>query len=176
MRPARFVLLVPLAGQVPDFLLHHGLHQRQSRLPQQVAHALLQQADYVGQWQDHLNVGVLVGSDPAELLHGSLLLDLVSSLHSDSLLFLGRKNQPSAYYGRQFESRYFLRSTGHRRLTCHTVSRNRTRRKRPTAQSPTPPSSLHWQLNLSGAKREDGWSIIFMQSSLLFARSSFRSS
>jgi hypothetical protein len=27
------------------------------------------------------------------------------SLHSDSLLFLGRKNQPSAYYGRQFESR-----------------------------------------------------------------------
>ena len=35
---------------------------------------------------------------------------IVSS--SDSLLFLGRKIQPSAHYGRQFESRYFLRSNG----------------------------------------------------------------
>ena len=58
--------------------------------------------------------GILLRGDPAELLHGSLLFDLVLSLHSDSLLFLGRKNQPSAYYGRQFESRYFLRFTGHR--------------------------------------------------------------
>src|ERR1019366_4184413 len=30
----------------------------------------------------------------AELLHRSLLVDLVSSFHSDSLLFLGRKNHP----------------------------------------------------------------------------------
>jgi ferritin-like metal-binding protein YciE len=35
---------------------------------------------------------VLFGGDPAELLHGSLLFDLVLSLHSDSLLFLGREN------------------------------------------------------------------------------------
>jgi hypothetical protein len=33
----------------------------------------------------------LLRGDPAELLHGSLLFDLVLSLHSDSLLFLGRK-------------------------------------------------------------------------------------
>jgi len=39
------------------------------------------------------------------------LFDLVLSLHSDSP-FSWQKNQPSAHYGRQFESRYFLRVTG----------------------------------------------------------------
>src|SRR5579872_1319899 len=71
-----------------------------SGMLQQVADALLQQAHYLGQRQHHLNVGVLFGCEPAELLHGSLLFDLVLSLHSDSLLFLGRKNSPSAHYGR----------------------------------------------------------------------------
>jgi hypothetical protein len=33
----------------------------------------------------------LFGGEPAELLHGPWLVDLVSFLHSDSLLFLGRK-------------------------------------------------------------------------------------
>jgi hypothetical protein len=44
--------------------------------------------------QHHLYVGILFGGEPAELLHGSLLFDLVLSLHSDSLLFLGRKTHP----------------------------------------------------------------------------------
>jgi hypothetical protein len=35
--------------------------------------------------------GDLFGGDPAELLHGSLLFDLVLSLHSDSLLFSWQK-------------------------------------------------------------------------------------
>ena len=34
---------------------------------------------------------------PAELLHRALLLDLVSSLHSDSLLLLGRKTTVGHY-------------------------------------------------------------------------------
>jgi len=32
--------------------------------------------------KDHLDVGILFIGDPAELLHGSLLFDLVSSLRS----------------------------------------------------------------------------------------------
>ena len=91
MRAAPFVLLMALAGQVPDFLFHHRLHQRQPRLPQQVAHALLQQADDLGQRQDHLDVRVLFGGDPAELLHGSLLFDLVLFLQATLSFFLGRK-------------------------------------------------------------------------------------
>ena len=91
MRAAPFVLLMALARQVAHFLVHHQVHQLQSRLPQQVPHSLLQQAHDVGHRKDHLNVGVLFGGEPAELLHGSLLFDLVSFLHSDSLLFLGRK-------------------------------------------------------------------------------------
>jgi hypothetical protein len=73
------------------FLVHHQVHQLQSRLPQQVSHPLLQQAHDVGHRQDHLDVGVLFGREPVELLHRSLLFDLISFLHSDSLLFLGRK-------------------------------------------------------------------------------------
>jgi len=41
----------------------------------------------VGVWAAHLMFG-----EPVELLHGSLLFDLISFLHSDSLLFLGRKS------------------------------------------------------------------------------------
>jgi len=33
----------------------------------------------------------MFGGEPAELLHGPLLIDLVSFLNSDSPLFLGRK-------------------------------------------------------------------------------------
>jgi hypothetical protein len=91
MRAPSLMLLVALTSQVPDFLFHHGLHQREPRFRQQVAHALPQHADDVGQRKDHLDVWILLGGDPAELLHGSLLFDLVLSLHSDSLLFLGRK-------------------------------------------------------------------------------------
>jgi hypothetical protein len=36
------------------------------------------------------DVGVLFGGELAELLHGLLLFDLISFLHSDSLLFLDR--------------------------------------------------------------------------------------
>src|SRR3979411_1756883 len=50
--------------------------------------AVLPQADDLRPRQHHLDVGVLFGREPAELLHGSLLVDLVLFLHSDSLLFL----------------------------------------------------------------------------------------
>ena len=55
-----------------------------------MSYPLLQQTDDVGHRKDHLHVGILFGGEPAELLHGSLFLDLISFLHSDSLLFLGR--------------------------------------------------------------------------------------
>jgi hypothetical protein len=74
-------------------------------LPQQVSYSLLQQTDDVGHRKDHLHVGILFGGEPAELLHGSLLFDLILFLHSDSLLFFLAEKQPSAHYGRQFESR-----------------------------------------------------------------------
>src|SRR6266849_5392508 len=60
------VLLMTLPRQVPHFFLHHQVHQSQSRLARQLA----------------------------EPLHRALLIDLVSSLHSDSLLFPWRKNYP----------------------------------------------------------------------------------
>jgi len=41
--------------------------------------------------QDHLDVGVLFGGEPAELLHGPLLIGLVSFLHSGPLPFLAEK-------------------------------------------------------------------------------------
>ena len=97
MRAAPFVLLMPFPSQLPYFFFHHGLHQRQSRFPQQVAHALLQYADDVGQRQNHLDVGVLFGRDPAELLHGSLLFNLILFLQATLSFFLAEK-LPSAYY------------------------------------------------------------------------------
>ncbi len=84
-----------LAGQVPNFLFHHQTHQRQAGLSQQMADAVLQHADDVGHRQDHLDVGILLGSEPAELLHRSLTVDLVLLLHSDSP-FSWRKNIPKA--------------------------------------------------------------------------------
>ena len=50
-------------------------------LAHQVADALLEAP---GQRQDHLDVGVDFGGEPAELLHGALLVNLVSFLQSDS--------------------------------------------------------------------------------------------
>jgi hypothetical protein len=41
--------------------------------------------------KNHLGVGILFARQLAELLHRALLIDLVSSLHSDSLLFPWRK-------------------------------------------------------------------------------------
>jgi hypothetical protein len=76
------------------FFLHHQLHRCQPGLTQQVADSLLQQAHDVRQRQHHLDVRILFGGESAELLHGSLLFDLVLSLHSDSLLFLGRTTHP----------------------------------------------------------------------------------
>jgi len=51
----------------------------------------LQKTHDVRHGKDHLDVGVLFAGQLSEFLHRSLLVDLVSSLHSDSLLFLGRK-------------------------------------------------------------------------------------
>jgi hypothetical protein len=67
------------------------VHQLQPSLAQQVPDALLQRADDVSQWQHHLDVGVLFGGQPAELLDCSLLLKSGIVFSSDSLLFLGRK-------------------------------------------------------------------------------------
>ena len=94
MRAPSFVLLMTLAGQLTDLFFHHGLHQRQPGFPQQVADSLLQQAHDLGQRQDHLDVRVLFGGDPAELLHGSLLFDLVLFLQATLSFFLGRKTHP----------------------------------------------------------------------------------
>jgi hypothetical protein len=58
-------------------------------------------------WQDHLDVRALFGGDPADLLHGSLLFDLVLFLQATLSFFLGGKNSPSAHYGPGVESRYF---------------------------------------------------------------------
>jgi hypothetical protein len=52
---------------------------------------VLQRADNVGQWKDHLDVWVLLRGDPEELLHGSLLFDLVLSLHSALSFFLAEE-------------------------------------------------------------------------------------
>src|SRR5260370_39509366 len=59
-----------------------------------MADSFLQKSHDLGHGKHHLNVGVLFARQLAELLPRSLLVDLVSSLHSDSLLFLGRKNLP----------------------------------------------------------------------------------
>jgi hypothetical protein len=60
-----------------------------------MADAILQHTDNVGLWQDHLDVRILLGGAPAKLLHCSLLVDLVSFLHSDSAFFLA-ENYPKA--------------------------------------------------------------------------------
>lgn len=41
-----------------------------SRSAATIDDALLQQTDDLGQWQHHLNVGILFAGEPAELLHG----------------------------------------------------------------------------------------------------------
>jgi len=63
------------------------LHQRQSRFSQQVAHALRQHPDNVRQRQDHLDVSILFGGDPPDLLHGSLLFHLVLFLQATLSFF-----------------------------------------------------------------------------------------
>jgi len=76
---------------VPHFFLHHQAHQRQPGLTHQVAHAFLQQTDDLGHRKNHLQVGFSSRAKLSEFLHRSLLVDLVSSFHSDSLLFLAEK-------------------------------------------------------------------------------------
>jgi len=53
---------------------------------------LLQQAHDLGQGQNHLDIWILFDRDPAELLHGSLLFNLVSLLQATLSFFLGGKN------------------------------------------------------------------------------------
>src|ERR1019366_9033375 len=98
--------------QVTHFLVHHQVHQLQPGLPQQVSYSLLQQTDDVGHRKDHLHVGILFGGEPAELLHGSLLFDLISFLHSDSLLFSWQKNNRRPIMAASLRVAYFLRIYG----------------------------------------------------------------
>jgi len=105
---------MPLSRQVPHFFLHHQAHQRQPGLAHQVTHAFLQQTDDLGHRKNHLQVGILFAGQLTEFLHRSLLVDLVSFPHSDSLLFLGRKT--TSVIMTAVESRYFLRINGHRRI------------------------------------------------------------
>src|ERR1035437_9943428 len=112
MRAPPLVLLMALARQVTHFLVHHQVHQLQSGLPQQVSYSLLQQTDDVGHRKDHLHVGILFGGEPAELLHGSLLFDLISFLHSDSLLFSWQKNNRRPIMAASLRVAYFLRIYG----------------------------------------------------------------
>src|SRR5216684_1146197 len=106
------VLLMTLSRQVPHFFFHDQVHQSQSRLTQQVADSFLQQAHDLGHGKDHLDVGILFARQLAELLHRALLIDLVSSLHSDSLLFPWRKKLPSAHYDRGVRVATFYELTG----------------------------------------------------------------
>ena len=94
MSAALRVLLMTLSRQVPHFFLHHQVHQGQAGLAHQVADSFLQQTHDLGHGKDHLQVGVLFLRKLPELLHRPLLIDLVSSLHSDSLLFSWQKNYP----------------------------------------------------------------------------------
>jgi hypothetical protein len=71
----RGMLLVTLSGQVPNFLLHDQVHQRQSGLAQQVADSFLQKSHDVGHGKDHLDTGILFAGQLAELLHRALLVD-----------------------------------------------------------------------------------------------------
>jgi hypothetical protein len=68
----------------------------------------------VGHWQDQLHGRVLFGGDPAELLHGSLLFDLVLFLQATLSFFLAEKTTRRPIMP-TVESRYFLRFTGHPR-------------------------------------------------------------
>jgi hypothetical protein len=60
-----------------------------------VAHTFLEHACDPRQRQDHLDVGICFCGEPAELLHGALLVNLISFLHSDSP-FSWKKNFPEA--------------------------------------------------------------------------------
>src|SRR5207244_12953859 len=65
-----------------------------ARLAQQRGDAFLLKSHDLGHGNDHLNVAILFAGKLSELLHRSLLVNLVSASHSDSVLFLGRKNHP----------------------------------------------------------------------------------
>ena len=60
--------------------------------------------------------GFFFGRPAAKTLHRTMAFDLVSSLHSDSLLFLAENDPRHSMAG--VESRYFLRINGHPRLDC----------------------------------------------------------
>jgi hypothetical protein len=106
------MLLVTLACQVPYFFLHHQVHQGKTGRAQQVADSFLQETHDLGHGKDHLDVGILFVGQLAELLHRSLLVDLVSSFHSDSLLFLGRKNHPRSIMTADVRVATFYELTG----------------------------------------------------------------
>jgi len=106
------MLLMPLARQRLYFFFHHQMHQLQSGLAHELAHPILQQMRNIGHWQDQLHGRVLFGGDPAELLHGSLLFDLVLFLQATLSFFLAEKTTRRPIMP-TVESRYFLRFTGH---------------------------------------------------------------
>jgi hypothetical protein len=118
MGPPRRMLLVPLPGQMPHFFLHHQAHQRQPGFAHEMANALLQQADDLGHRNDHLEVGILLAGQLPEFLHRPLPVDLVSFLHSDSLLFF-LAEKTTAIIMTAVESRYFLRINGHPHIGCN---------------------------------------------------------
>ncbi|HEX7424620.1 MAG TPA: hypothetical protein VF311_12160 [Terriglobales bacterium] len=92
--PALRVLLMTLSRPAPHFLLHHQVHQGKTGLAQQVADSFLQKTHDLGHGKDHPDGGVLFAGELAELSYRSLLVDLVSSLHSDPLLVSWQKNYP----------------------------------------------------------------------------------
>ena len=110
--PPRRMLFVALPGQVTHFLVHYQAHQRQPGFAHEMAHAFLQQTDHLGHRENHLQVGVLVVGQLPELLNCPLLVNLISSLHSDSLLFF-LAEKTTAIIMTAVESRYFLRINGH---------------------------------------------------------------
>src|ERR1017187_10624386 len=77
-----------------------------------MANAFLQQTDVLGQGEHHLQVRVFFVGQLPEFLHRPLPVDLVSFLHSDSLLFF-LAEKTTAIIMTAVESRYFLRINGH---------------------------------------------------------------
>src|ERR1019366_6396666 len=108
------VLLMTLSSQVPNFLLHDQVHQRQSGLAQQVADSFLQKSHDLGHGKDHW---MLRFSSRANWRNccTARCWSIWYRLFIATLFFFLAEKLPSAHYDRGCESRYFLRINGYPR-------------------------------------------------------------
>jgi len=90
--------LAALAHQLPNLFLHQQIHQLQTGLTNQFAHAFAQPAHHLGHGQHHLHRRIAIASHGLQLLHRALRVNLIWFLHSDSP-FLGKRKLLLAYQG-----------------------------------------------------------------------------